>query len=214
MCWLRIWLRPLVLKRGGSFLNLVCRAPEYGAGRQSFLSRSCIYFFVCLRDWRQGVYRIMPRVWQARDFGEYGIGQRGAGFWFPNCGSDSEGSLGLGHHKAMTFSRVTFFAAGWLLSLQIWGQEIKPLASKGWAMAVHGGAGSGEWEHMDAATAAAYRAALGRALQAGVAKLSRGGRSLDAVEAAINVMEDDPLFNAGRGAVFTAEGRNEMDAAI
>jgi beta-aspartyl-peptidase (threonine type) len=83
-----------------------------------------------------------------------------------------------------------------------------------WAIAVHGGAGSSEWEHMDAATAAAYQASLGRALQAGVAVLSRGGRSLDAVEAAINVMEDDPLFNAGRGAAFNAEGRNEMDAAI
>lgn len=114
----------------------------------------------------------------------------------------------------MTFPRVVFFTAGWLLSLQIWGQEVKPLAGKGWAMAVHGGAGSSEWEHMDATTAAAYRAALERALQAGVAKLSRGGRSLDAVEAAIKVMEDDPLFNAGRGAAFNSEGRNEMDAAI
>ena len=81
-------------------------------------------------------------------------------------------------------------------------------------MAVHGGAGSSEWEHMDAATAAAYSSSLGRALQAGVAVLSRGGRSLDAVEAAINVMEDDPLFNAGRGAAFNSQGRNEMDAAI
>jgi beta-aspartyl-peptidase (threonine type) len=83
-----------------------------------------------------------------------------------------------------------------------------------WAMAVHGGAGEGEWQHMDAATAAAYHASLERALAAGTAVLSKGGRAIDAVEAAIKTMEDDPLFNAGRGAVFTAEGKNEMDAAI
>jgi beta-aspartyl-peptidase (threonine type) len=104
-------------------------------------------------------------------------------------------------------SALLFFAFGWLVFPQDGG-------SKKWAMAVHGGAGSSEWEHMDAATAAAYRASLGHALQAGVAVLSRGGRSLDAVEAAINVMENDPLFNAGRGAAFNSEGRNEMDAAI
>jgi beta-aspartyl-peptidase (threonine type) len=83
-----------------------------------------------------------------------------------------------------------------------------------WAIAVHGGAGEEEWQHMDAATAAAYHASLERALNAGVAVLTKGGRSIDAVEAAINIMEDDPLFNAGRGAAFDAEGKNEMDAAI
>ncbi|MBV9035163.1 MAG: isoaspartyl peptidase/L-asparaginase, partial [Acidobacteriaceae bacterium] len=91
----------------------------------------------------------------------------------------------------MTFSVVAMAlcAACWLFSGPVWGQEAKPFAGKGWAMAVHGGAGSSEWEHMDAATAAAYRLSLGRALQAGVAKLSQGGRALDAVEAAINVLE-------------------------
>jgi L-asparaginase / beta-aspartyl-peptidase len=83
-----------------------------------------------------------------------------------------------------------------------------------WAIAIHGGAGEEEWQHMDAATADAYRASLARALQAGTAVLSKGGRSIDAVEAAIEVLEDDPLFNAGRGAAFDAEGKNEMDAAI
>lgn len=58
------------------------------------------------------------------------------------------------------------------------------------------------------------RAALTRALQAGGAVLEKGGSSLDAVEAAVRVLEDDPHFNAGRGAVFTAEGRNELDASI
>jgi L-asparaginase / beta-aspartyl-peptidase len=83
-----------------------------------------------------------------------------------------------------------------------------------WAIAIHGGGGEEEWLHMDAATAAAYHASLARALDAGVAVLSKGGRSTDAVETAIKVLEDDPLFNAGRGAAFDAEGKNEMDAAI
>ena len=83
-----------------------------------------------------------------------------------------------------------------------------------WAIAIHGGGGEEEWLHMDAATAAAYHASLARALDAGAGVLGKGGRSLDAVEAAIKVLEDDPLFNAGRGAAFDSLGRNEMDAAI
>ena len=92
-------------------------------------------------------------------------------------------------------------------------QPLTPHRTK-WAIAIHGGAGEEEWLHMDATTAAAYHASLARALDAGAAVLSKGGRSLDAVEAAIKVMEDDPLFNAGRGAAFDSQGKNEMDAAI
>ncbi len=84
----------------------------------------------------------------------------------------------------------------------------------GWAIAIHGGAGESEWEHMDAATAAAYHDSLAKALAAGSAVLKRHGKAMDAVEAAVKVLEDDPLFNAGRGAGFAADGRNEMDAAI
>ena len=83
-----------------------------------------------------------------------------------------------------------------------------------WSIAVHGGAGVIERAQMDAATEAAYRAAMNAALDRGAAVLARGGSSLDAVEAVITGMEDDPLFNAGRGAVFTAEGRNELDASV
>ena len=61
---------------------------------------------------------------------------------------------------------------------------------------------------------AEYRRGLERALQAGYAVLAAGGPAVDAVVAAIAEMEDDPQFNAGRGAVFTHEGRNELDAAI
>jgi L-asparaginase / beta-aspartyl-peptidase len=87
-------------------------------------------------------------------------------------------------------------------------------APSGWAIAIHGGAGEEEWEHMDAATEAAYHDSLSRALAAGSVVLKRGGKSLDAVEAAVEVLEDDPLFNAGRGSAFAADGTHEMDAAL
>ena len=67
---------------------------------------------------------------------------------------------------------------------------------------------------MTPATEAAYRASLAQATQAGAQVLDRGGSSLDAVEAAVRILEDDPLFNAGRGSDFAADGKNEMDAAI
>ena len=83
-----------------------------------------------------------------------------------------------------------------------------------WSLAIHGGAGVIERAGLTPAQDAAYRAALQRALDAGSAVLARDGSALDAVQAAVQVMEDDPLFNAGRGAVFTAAGRNELDAAV
>jgi L-asparaginase / beta-aspartyl-peptidase len=87
-------------------------------------------------------------------------------------------------------------------------------AGTGFGMVIHGGAGTITRGSMTAEMEAEYRAALEEALQAGHRILQQGGTSLDAVEAAVRVLEDQPLFNAGRGAVFTSEGRNELDAAI
>jgi beta-aspartyl-peptidase (threonine type) len=83
-----------------------------------------------------------------------------------------------------------------------------------WALAIHGGAGVIERGSLSLEQERAYRAAMLAAIEAGSAVLRGGGSSLDAVEAAIRLLEDDPLFNAGRGAVFTADGRNELDASI
>ena len=83
-----------------------------------------------------------------------------------------------------------------------------------WSIVLHGGAGVIERAEMSPQMDAAYRAGLKAALEAGAAVLKRGGSSVDAVEASIRILEDDPLFNAGRGAVFTAEGKNELDAAV
>jgi beta-aspartyl-peptidase (threonine type) len=82
------------------------------------------------------------------------------------------------------------------------------------ALAIHGGAGTLSRDQIDSEREAGVRAALDAALDAGHAVLGAGGAAVDAVEAAVRVLEDSPHFNAGKGAVFTAEGVNEMDAAI
>ncbi len=82
------------------------------------------------------------------------------------------------------------------------------------AIAVHGGAGTILRSELDAETEQAVRAALERAARAGHDVLTKGGASLDAVQAAVLVLEDSPLFNAGKGAVFNHDGVNELDAAI
>lgn len=88
------------------------------------------------------------------------------------------------------------------------------MPAKSWSLAIHGGAGTITREALTPDREREYRAALEAALAAGVAVLAAGGASLDAVEAVVRLLEDDPHFNAGRGAVFTYEGRNELDAAI
>lgn len=84
----------------------------------------------------------------------------------------------------------------------------------GWKLVVHGGAGIIERSRITPEQDRDIRAGLDRALSAGEAVLTGGGSAVDAVEAAVRTLEDDPNFNAGRGAVFTYEGRNELDAAI
>ncbi|MGV2494996.1 isoaspartyl peptidase/L-asparaginase family protein [Pelagerythrobacter aerophilus] len=85
---------------------------------------------------------------------------------------------------------------------------------QGWSLAIHGGAGTLKRENMSAEQEAEYRAAMQAALDAGAKVLSEGGSAMDAVEAVIVMLEDDPKFNAGRGAVFTWDGKNELDSSI
>jgi beta-aspartyl-peptidase (threonine type) len=85
---------------------------------------------------------------------------------------------------------------------------------KKYVMVIHGGAGTILKKNMTPEKEAAYIAALTKALNTGYAEIKAGKSSLDAVEATIHVLENDPHFNAGKGAVFTHDGRNELDAAI
>ncbi|MDO8999460.1 MAG: isoaspartyl peptidase/L-asparaginase [Bacteroidota bacterium] len=82
------------------------------------------------------------------------------------------------------------------------------------AIAIHGGAGTILRSSMTAEKELSYKKALEDAIVSGETILIKGGRSIDAIEAAIRTLEDNPLFNAGKGAVFTNEGKHEMDASV
>ena len=97
-----------------------------------------------------------------------------------------------------------------LMSQPAFAQEAAPK----WSFAIHGGAGTLDPAQMTPEKRAAYEADLQRALDAGAKILADGGEALDAVKAAIVILEDSPLFNAGKGAVFTWDGTNELDASI
>src|SRR5436190_3664907 len=88
------------------------------------------------------------------------------------------------------------------------------MAQKAPMLVMHGGAGTITRASMTPEMEKQYRETLEQALRAGHAVLMKGGPSLDAVETSIRILEDSPLFNAGKGAVFTHDGKNEMDSAI
>lgn len=98
-------------------------------------------------------------------------------------------------------------AAGWFMSNSV-------AAAPRWSIVVHGGAGVIERKQLRPEQEKAYRDAMTKITETGARMLAGGSPALDVIEATIGLMEDDPLFNAGRGSVFTAEGRNELDAAI
>ncbi len=105
------------------------------------------------------------------------------------------------------------------LALLLLGALLMPLSAQAqqrpeWTLVIHGGAGIILKDKVTPEQEAGVRAGLNAALDAGSKVLAEGGTSLDAVQAAIQVLEDDPHFNAGRGAVFTWDGRNELDSAI
>jgi beta-aspartyl-peptidase (threonine type) len=104
------------------------------------------------------------------------------------------------------FKRLALVTATFVVALGLSAQKAM--------LVVHGGAGTITRASMTPELEQQYRAGLEQALRAGHAVLARGGSSLDAVEAAVRTLEDNPLFNAGKGAVFTHEGRNELDASI
>lgn len=87
-------------------------------------------------------------------------------------------------------------------------------AQKKYVLVIHGGAGTITKENMTPEKEKAYKDKLTEALKAGYAEIQKGKTSVDALHSAIVVMENSPLFNAGKGAVFTHEGRNELDASV
>ncbi len=94
------------------------------------------------------------------------------------------------------------------------GPEVDAEATIEWGLVMHGGAGTITPENMTPELEVEYTATMTEAMEAGHAVLADGGSALDAVIATINILEDSPLFNAGKGAVFTADGSNSLDASI
>mgnify|MGYP002795036240 CR=1 FL=1 len=95
---------------------------------------------------------------------------------------------------------------------------VKPISDKvesdNFGIVIHGGAGTILKENMTDSMEIAYKTVLEEAVKAGHEILANGGTSMEAVQRSINIMEDSPLFKAGKGAVFTYEDTNEMDAGI
>ena len=92
--------------------------------------------------------------------------------------------------------------------------SFEQLYSQDVALVIHGGAGNIYKKNIPDSLEMLYEQKMNEALRAGMEILHNGGTSLEAVKAAINIMEDSPLFNAGKGAVFTGEKTNELDASI
>jgi len=105
-------------------------------------------------------------------------------------------------------------AAGLIAVFAVACSATQPAPGERYVLVIHGGAGTIRKADMTPEREQAYRETLEEALRTGHKLLQAGSSSLDAVEATIHVLEDSPLFNAGKGAVFTHEGRNELDASI
>jgi beta-aspartyl-peptidase (threonine type) len=108
---------------------------------------------------------------------------------------------------AAALTATTIAGARWLRA------DEKPAGGKQFSLALHGGAGKSP-ANMSSDSAKAVEKSLGEALAIGEKILADGGTSLDAVERVVRFLEDDPLFNAGRGAVFNSAGQHELDASI
>lgn len=114
----------------------------------------------------------------------------------------------------MIFRPLLAAAAILLAGCQVSPVSAEPAEAPKWRLAIHGGAGVITRGSMTPEQEALYRAGLQEALEAGAAVLRNGGTALDAVQAAVIPMENNEIFNAGKGAVFTAAGTHELDASI
>lgn len=122
-------------------------------------------------------------------------------------------STGAGHFSVADFDATKAKGGTWYRWWVDKGEWQQSPEDK-FVIVVHGGAGTILKSKMTPEKEAAYKKGLQQALEAGYAKWKTGAPALDAVEAAIHVLEDNPLFNAGKGAVFTHDGKNELDASI
>jgi len=114
------------------------------------------------------------------------------------------------------FILLAFLAGSWSapIAAQDSRSNTEPASETSWSLVIHGGAGTISRDRITQEKDAEIRAALSEALDAGSAILEKGGTAMDAITATIMVLENDPNFNAGKGAVFTWEGTNSLDSSI
>ena len=130
-----------------------------------------------------------------------------------------EANMFIKKYKNMRkFKNLALFV-GFLMCQILFSQEKEqpktpPTMNKKFSIAIHGGAGNMAKKNLTPEKEAEYKAKLQEALQKGSDMLANGSEAVDVVEAVIKILEDSPLFNAGKGSVFTHDGKNEMDAAI
>ena len=111
--------------------------------------------------------------------------------------------------------RILLYLLLTVCTSSLFGQQTTANSTNGkYVLVIHGGAGTLNKSQFTPALEAKYKSGLDSALMVGNSILEKGGTALDAVEATVKVLENNPLFNAGKGAVFTNEGVNELDAAI
>lgn len=185
-----------------------------------------VYLFQGLADndpAGDGVDRDCPAMLQGRYRLERG--QRYYEYWGHFFGPEAYGTKrieyaeGVGHHSGEMFlsgpgRRIVFFDVDSAAASLADTERAEP--ERSFALAIHGGGGVRDPEEFaaDPELERAYRAGLEEALLAGYRVLDAGGSAVEAVEASINVMEDSPLFNAGRGASYTRDGTVELDATL
>jgi beta-aspartyl-peptidase (threonine type) len=174
-----------------------------------------------LSDVLAGYYRLSPEVLQKGIAVVAGIDGYRAAFTLSEIvnRNDQQEVLLVDRGNEEGAGRFSIFPAGDFFSdraiksiMEI--NLLLPAGGTPWAIVVHGGAGVITRDRLSPEAETEYRSMMQAAIDTGAAILSKGGTALDAVEHTIWVLENSPLFNAGKGAVFTHEGRNELDAAI
>lgn len=116
-------------------------------------------------------------------------------------------------HKAIRYLLLIFLLSSWSVTETASAQQ-KKAADKRYVLVIHGGAGAMARDKITPKQERDYKEKITEALRAGYKELQQGKSSVDAIVAAIEIMENSPLFNAGKGAVFTNDGKNELDASI
>jgi L-asparaginase / beta-aspartyl-peptidase len=212
-------LRSVITELPQKSVDMTYKTVFYGRGKG--IHGTTPFTGIMLSDILSGYYTLSPEVLQKGMVVVAGADGYRAAFTLSEIANrnDQQEMLIVGSDNPEGAGRFSLFPAADFFSdravKSIMEVNLRlPVGGSPWAIAVHGGAGVIARESMTPETEAAYRDIMKAVADSGAAVLAAGGTALDAVEHVIRLMEDSPMFNAGKGAVFTHEGRNELDASI